>query len=251
MKQSDSARGVSSARIAGTGEGDWPLEAMCLEAWPELAIAQDVIADSLRRLTGQDDPILLDAAVVRLATIQEELRSLAAGRIVFVATEAWRAIYDQLLRSPDVDCYRSVAWMRNEDYWRDTPGQSSMRTNYDRLQEVSIERILILSDFFWPAGALLPAADIRRSIDEQYERGIRIGLVRESEIGAEPDLLCDIGIYGSRATGTLEQDAQCRTTRFTFDFSAEGIRLAEERWKRLSLFAVSYGDLLDRSVRRG
>ena len=160
MKQSDSARGVSSARIAGTGEGDWPLEAMCLEAWPELAIAQDVIADSLRRLTGQDDPILLDAAVVRLATIQEELRSLAAGRIVFVGTEAWRAIYDQLIRSPDVDCYRSVAWMRNEDYWRDTPGQNSMRTNYDRLQEVNIERILILSDFFWPAGALLPAADI-------------------------------------------------------------------------------------------
>ena len=39
--------------------------------------------------------------------------------------------------------------------------------------------------------------------------------------------------------------ADGETARFTFDFSPEGIRLAEQRWDRLSLYAVSYADLLD------
>jgi hypothetical protein len=242
-QRTDSTTGTPFPQTAGTVEGDVPLDTMCLEAWPELVIAQNVIADSLRRLTGQNDPILLDAAVVRLAGIQEEVRDLAAGRIVFLGTEAWRTVYDQLLRCPDVDCYRSVAWMRNEDYWQDAPGQRSMRTNYELLQDgLSIERILILGDYFWPLAASLPARVVCRWIEEQYQRGISISLVRESEITDETDLLCDIGIYGTRATGTLDLDPQCRTSRFTFDFSPEGIRLAEERWKRLSLYASPYGD---------
>jgi len=221
------------------------------EDWPEMTAAYYSISGSLRRLAEQSDCILLEAAIGRLVAIQEELRSLADGRIVFTATEAWRTVYDEILRSPGIGCYRSVAWLRNEDYWRDTPGQRSMQTNYDLLQDgVGIERILILCDFFWPAAAILPASDIRRWIDEQYKRGVVVRLVRESEIDAESTLLCDMGIYGTRATGTLELDPQCRTTRFTFDFSAEGIRLAEDRWKRLSLYTISYTDLLDRSTRK-
>jgi hypothetical protein len=99
--------------------------------------------------------------------------------------------------------------------------------NFQAIQNgVRIERILILNDFFWPAAARQPTADVCRWIDEQYDRGTSIGLVRESDLDTETDLLCDIGIYGSRATGTLELDSQCRTTRFTFDFSPDGIRLA-------------------------
>lgn len=217
------------------------------EEWPELAMAHGSISESLHRLAGQTDPILLEVATVRLAAIQEEIRSLADGRVVFSATEGWRTVYDQILCSPGMDCYRSVAWMRSEDYWQDSPGQQSMQINFKLLQEgVSIERILILNDFFWPPAAAMPAQDIRRWIDEQYQRGISIRLVRESEIDTEADLLCDMGIYGTRATGTLELDPQCRTTRFMFDFSPEGVRLAEQRWKRLSLYAKSYQDLLDR-----
>ena len=120
-----------------------------------------------------------------------------------------------------------------------------MQTNFDLLQEGGrIERILILNDFFWPVAALLPTSDICRWIDEQFDRGIWIGLIRESDIDAEADLLCDFGIYGSRATGTLELDTECRTTRFTFDFSPDGIRLAEDRWKRLLLYMISYAELL-------
>lgn len=219
------------------------------EEWPELATAHRILAEYLERLAGQTDPILLEVASVRLAAIQEEIRNLAEGLVFFSATEGWRTVYDQLLRSPSVTCYRSVAWMRSEDYWQDPPGQRSMQINYERLQEgVSIERILILNDYFWPALATMPAPDIRRWIDEQYQRGISIQLVRESEIAAEADLLCDMGIYGTRATGTLDLDPQCRSVRFLFDFSPDGVRLAEERWNRLSLYAKSYKALLDQSI---
>jgi hypothetical protein len=219
----------------------------CPHEWPELTIAENSLADSLRRLACQPDSILLEAAIVRLAAIQEEVRNLAEGRIVFNSTEAWRTVYEEILCTPGIDCYRSVAWIRSEDYWRDAPGRRSMQTNYDLLQEGGrIERILILNDFFWPAAASLPTSDICHWIDEQYIRGTWIGVARESEIDAETDLLCDIGIYGTRAAGTLELDTQCRTTRFTFDFSPDGIRLADDRWKRLCLYAVSYTDLLAR-----
>lgn len=252
MKQTDASDDPLAASTAVRQRPVSVPATACLDEWPELAIAHTSIANSLRRLADQDDPILLDAAAVRLAAIQEELRNLATGKVVFLATEAWRAVYDQLLRSSGVTCYRSVAWMRNEDYWQDAPGQCSMRTNYDLIQQgLSIERILILSDFFWPCAAPLPARVVCRWIEEQYKRGIVIGMVRESDIRTETNLLCDIGIYGTRAVGALELDADGRTTRFTFDFSAEGVRLAEERWRRLSLYAISYGSVLDRAVRPG
>jgi hypothetical protein len=203
-------------------------------------------------IASHTDEVFREAAVAKLVAIQEEVRCLAQGRLVFEATEAWRTVYEQLLSRPEVRRYRSVAWLRNEDYWRDAPGRRSMQLNYDLLQQgVYIERILILSDFFWPLAAALPAADICRWIEEQYVHGIWIGLVRESDIETEPSLLSDMGIYGNRATGLLELDAQCRTVRFTFDFSPESVLLAEERWKRLSLYAISYAELLDPAACRG
>ena len=211
--------------------------------WPEMAAIHFDLNGSLRRIADQTDSLFRDATITRLAAVQEELRNLAAGRIVFSATEAWRTVYDQILKSPEIALYRSVAWMRSEDYWQDSPGRRSMQLNYVRLREgVAIERILILDDFFWPEAATAPAAAIGRWIAEQHRRGIVIWMVRESTIAAEPDLLCDIGIYGNRAVGTLELDPQCRTVRFTFDFSPEGIRLAEERWKRLLLYATTFAE---------
>jgi hypothetical protein len=217
----------------------------------ELILALQKLATAIVDLTQQPDEILQEAALLRLAGIQDEVQSFARGKVVFSGTETWRTVYEQILRCPDVSCYRSIAWIRNEDYWQDIPGRRCMQLNYDLLQDgVSIERILILSDFFWAPAALLPAADIRRWIDEQHQRGLSIRLVREADIDTEVDILCDIGIYGTRATGTWELDPQCRTTRFTFDFSPEGVRLAEERWKQLSLYAIPYAALLDQAVPR-
>ena len=172
----------------------------------DLFLAMRALATAIVALSRQPDEILHAAALARLAAIQEEVQSLARGKIVFSATETWRTVYQQILRSPDVRSYQSVAWIRNEDYWRDLPGQRSMQLNYELLDAgVRIERVLIVGDFFWPPAAVLPAADICRWIDEQHDRGIWIGLVRESEIAAEPDLLCDFGIYGEcgdRRVGT-------------------------------------------------
>ena len=218
---------------------------------PELLVAYHALARYIRELSHQTDEVLREATMLKLVSIQDEVRALADGKVGFLASEGWRTVYERLLRSPDVRSYRSVAWVRTEDYWRDAPGRRSMQLNFERLRDgVTIERILILGDFFWPAGTLLPSAAVGRWIDEQHDAGIRVGLVRESEIESEPDLLCDFGIYGNRATGWLEVDLQCRTTRFTFDFSPDTLRLAEERWKRLALYAIPYANLLDPGTRR-
>ncbi|NLX97811.1 MAG: hypothetical protein GXY83_16735 [Rhodopirellula sp.] len=228
-----------------------PADQQALADHPSLQVAANKLTRLLAEFASQSDEILQEAAVAKLAAVQEDVRHLAQGQLVFSATEAWRATYEQLLRSLDLHRYQSVAWLRNEDYWQDIPGRQSMQLNFDLLQQgVPIERILILCDFFWPFGAERPAADICDWIDEQYFRGMSIALVRESALEGEPDLLCDFGIYGNRATGLLELDEQCRTTRFTFDFSPEALRLAEDRWKRLALYAIPYGNLLDPGTRR-
>jgi hypothetical protein len=220
-----------------------------LNRHPELQVFFISLRHSLTKLAKQSDPILRDAAAVRLAAIQEETSALSEGRIVFVSTEAWRTVYERILRTPGLERYLSVAWLRNEDYWRDVPGQHSMQLNYDLVQlGVRIERTLILNDFFWPPGATLPAKVICQWIEEQYKRGIVVRLVRESEIEDEPELLCDFGIYGHRATGQLDLDEQCRAERFTLDFTPQKVRLFEERWRRLLLFTVTFRDVLDRTA---
>lgn len=230
---------------------DEPTPARTLRAHPELLCAHHSLTHSLCQLAGQDDEILRDCAAVRLAAIEDELRTLAEGRVVFTGTEAWRTAYERILRSPGLGRYFSVAWLRSEDYWRDAPGRHSMQLNYDLIQlGVRIERTLILNDFFWPPAAVLPAKVICRWIEDQYKRGIVIRLVRESQIAEEPGLLADFGIYGHRATGQLELDEQCRTERFTLDFTPNGLELFEERWRRLLLFAVSFRDVLDRTARQ-
>jgi hypothetical protein len=231
---------------------DEPAPTQKLRSRPELLRAHQALTHSLGDLASQNDEILRDTAAVRLAAIQEEMRNLAAGRVIFAGTEAWRTAYERILRTPGLGRYFSVAWLRNEDYWRDAPGRHSMQLNYDLVQlGVRIERTLILNDFFWPPGATLPAKVICQWIEDQYKRGIVIRLVRESEIEAEPELLCDFGIYGHRATGLLELDEQCRAVQFTLDFTPQTVRLFEERWRRLLLFAIPFRELLDRKVRGG
>jgi hypothetical protein len=74
---------------------------------------------------------------------------------------------------------------------------------------------------------------------------VRVSLVREADVASEPDLLCDFGIYGDRATGTQELDEQSRTLRFILQFDRQSIRIARDRWARLALYATAYAGLLD------
>src|SRR5206468_499988 len=111
------------------------------------------------------------------------INGLASGKIVFALTEAWRTVYEQLLTSPDVRQYRSLAWVRTPKYWQDEPGRQSMRVNFEAVRRgVLVERIIALRDALWPHSALLPSAEILPWIEEQHNHGLWIALVRESEL---------------------------------------------------------------------
>src|SRR5262249_15179826 len=130
---------------------------------------------ALTELAKQADPILRASALLKLASITEQVRALAEGRLVFSSTEAWRTVYEQLLQSPDLTKYCSVAWVKTKDYWQDRPGRQSMAVNFAAAHRGTlIERIIILRDDLWPRSELLPSPDIRPWIDEQHGHGLWI-----------------------------------------------------------------------------
>lgn len=206
------------------------------------------IGVQLNALAQATDPLLRSLVALKLVEVRREVDALADGTVVFRDTEGWRAAYAELLLSPDVSEYRSVAWVVNEDYWRDLPGQHSMKVNYQALDRgVLIERMCILGWNLWPPELALPLPSILQWVTDQHYRGIVISLVQETELVSEPDLLRDFGIYGQRATGEQRLDAQSRTTAFTLSFDPAAVRLAQERWQRLRLFAQNYQELVDRA----
>jgi hypothetical protein len=214
----------------------------------ELFAQYQTISRSLTEIAAKADPILRQIALIKLASLAGQIEGLAAGTASFTMTESWRDVYAQLLRSPDIREYRSVAWMKTADYWQDPPGRQSMEANFDAVHNrgVLIERVIILPDQFWPREQLLPADTVFPWIEEQHTQGLWVLLVRESDLAREPDLLCDMGIYGNRAVGVQELDVQSRTLRFTLDFSPEALQLAQDRWRRINLYATSVRRLLSK-----
>lgn len=206
------------------------------------------ISVQLKALSTTSDPLLRSLVDLKLLDVRREVDALVAGNIDFRDTEGWRAAYAELLLSTDVTEYRSVAWVINEDYWRDLPGEHSMKVNFQAIDRgVRIERTCILGWNLWPPELALPLPNVLQWINDQYFRGIEILLVRETELVAEPDLLRDFGIYGQRATGEQRLDSQSRTVAFTLSFDPAAVRLAQERWQRLKLFARNYQQLVDRA----
>ena len=97
---------------------------------------------TLTSLAEQTDPLLREIAALKLASVNAQIESLAAGTVVFAGTETWRAVYEQLLAGESVREYRSVAWVRSRNYWQDAPGRQSMRANFEAVhRRVLIERI--------------------------------------------------------------------------------------------------------------
>src|SRR5262245_4621402 len=62
-----------------------------------------------------------------LAALTEQTRPWLHGQLTYPNTEAWRAAYELVLSDPDITEYRSVAWVKSEDYWQDLPGQHAMQ----------------------------------------------------------------------------------------------------------------------------
>jgi hypothetical protein len=206
------------------------------------------VTESLLTVSHNPDPIYREIALKHLDGLTRQASAIADGTFVFDGTETWRILYEQLLRSPGLHLYRSVAWVRRETYWQDEPGRKSMAVNFELhdAERLNIERIAIIADELWPAEEVWPAERLSQWLGEQHRRGLWIKFVRESALSKEPGLIVDMGIYGSRALGIQEMDDECRTTRFTLTFQPERVAAAEMRWNRLSVYAESFADYLDR-----
>ena len=198
------------------------------------------IRRAFKQLVQFEHPILEEVAALKLASMNQEIESLTAGRIEFTRTETWRLVYERLLLHHPLTTYRSVAWVRSDAYWQDTPGQQSMATNYLAIQRgIRIERILILPDALRLDGQRRASQPIHDWILEQAAHGIDVRWVLESDLEPESHLIGDFGIYGDAAVGEQHLDDRCRTLRFTLSFDPREVSLAMERWARLELFSIS------------
>ena len=176
--------------------------------------------------------------LLRIQLFEEQLQLLTQGKLVFDSTETWRTVYEDVLSSCRLKRYLSVALVRTEDYWRDTPGDRSIHFN-GMLVDYGfyVHRIVIIDDFLWPPLATLPSKELHTWILSQYTQGIQIGLVRTSELAPEADLLVDFGIYGDTAVGYQTTGDLGQTVRYEMLFGSQHVQTAEDRWKRLSLYA--------------
>ncbi len=201
---------------------------------------------SLRKTVANLDPIYEELAMDRFRRLDSEASAVAAGRIEFIGTEAWRSAYEKLLRSRGLYRYRSVAYARTPNYWQDEPGRQSMQLNFEMIENgLLIERVVIVPDAFWPAGELEPVEPFGKWLDEQVRRGVCISVVRDSLLKGDPDLLTDFGLYGTRAVGFQQVDDHGRTVHFTLSFDFVELLAAERRWERLAVYATRYESLLD------
>ena len=80
------------------------------------------VSESLLKASRNPDPIYREIALEHLDELTRKATAIAEGTFVFEGTETWRILYERLLRSPGVYLYRSVAWVKNENYWQDEPG---------------------------------------------------------------------------------------------------------------------------------
>jgi hypothetical protein len=204
------------------------------------------LGKSIMMISKHNDLLFRDLALTQLEAISNDVAILARGQVVFNATETWRAAYQRVLETMRVKTYYSVAWVRTNDYWNDTPGRQSMRFNYELIgRGFRIERVHILPDELWPFDEKMPPVGILEWLVEQQGRGIIVSLVRESDLVTEPDLLRDFAIYGDRAMGVQELDEQSHTVRFVLSFDEPSIRQALAQWERLKLFSISFQNLVD------
>ena len=201
--------------------------------------------DELRHSSVGKAPIYCQQAVFRLEHMSRQLDELLNATISFATTETWRSVYEDVLQSCKAQRYLSVALIRSDDYWRDSPGERSIEFNYRLISHgFHIHRAFIIDEFFWAPSARTPSNDIFRWILRQHQRGIEVSLIRLPDLDDEPSLVCDMGIYGEEAVGFQQTDFEGKTVRFELHFDANSIRQAEQRWNQLQLYATPLEQLL-------
>lgn len=194
------------------------------------------------RLNSQlRNPHFSSQLLLRLERQREEIRLLAEGTLTFESTETWRAVYEDVLSACQCKRYLSVALVQTEDYWRSVPGDRSVSFNGTLVEYgFYVHRMFIIDDFLWPPKAALPSKHLYTWILQQYSMGIQVGLLRSSDLEGDRDLMRDFGIYGSTCTGYQTTDEIGQTVRFEMRFGPHHVRYAEDRWKRISLYAQPF-----------
>jgi len=207
------------------------------------------ISDELKRLIHSDvlnSELFRQQVTLRLHEHLAEIADLAAGKLVFSSTEVWRTVYQQVLESSATKRYLSVALIRTDDYWRDAPGESSLKFNYQLVDHgFHIHRLFIIDEFFWPRASKTPSKQLFHWILAQYQRGIEVSVLRLTDLDEEPSLVCDIGIYGQSAVGQQQTDLEGRTTRFELSFATNDMQQAEQRWQQLLVYAQPFSQSID------
>ena len=200
---------------------------------------------ALQSISCIPDPVFRAAAFKKLDAIYDDLATLGRGTIVFNSTESWRLVYEQLLCSKVVFDYKSVAWIRDVNYWQNEPGQKSLKLCLELIdaQQLSMRRVCILSDEIWPASQLLPHPTIVRWIEEHVTHGVPVGLIRESSMMLDDDLRVDMGIYGSHAVGHQLMSETEGSGKFVLQFDFNAVASAEEIWLRLCAYAKDYKEI--------
>lgn len=202
------------------------------------------IAESLLRTDRIPEPIFQEILQNRLNHLQEQIRQLADGTVVYTNTEAWRAVYAQLLHSPTIHHYRSIARVRDIGYWCHVPGANSWSTNYqlNRSGKLQIERIFILSNSVLADSRSAEPGRFWSILQSHEESGIDCYVVEELSLPVDSDLMCDIGIYGSHVCGEEVIDSKKGTTNFYLYFDLKKVTEFEERWKLLKAYSVRLSD---------
>lgn len=213
----------------------------------DISLVNKQISKSLLNASQRKDSIFRELLMQRLDLIAEDIKMAGDGRIEFISTESWRIFYEQILKSPGINNYRSVSHIETQNYWQDGAGRKSTELNL-KLHDsgtVRVERIAIVADHLWQNDELFPVGIVHEWLEEQHRHGIWIELVRESDLAREPELISDFGIYGNRAVGRQFSDSGGRTSRFVLSFDFDDVKKAEDYWKKLRVFTVSYAKLLD------
>ena len=205
----------------------------------------------LSRFTDVETSIFPEQVLLRLQAIDAQLKELSEGRLIFRSTESWRPVYERLISDRNTKRYWSVALIQSEDYWRDVPGENSLKRNYELVAKgLDIRRVFLIDDFLWPQAADTPSKELFRWIAQQHHGGIQVGLLRLSAIEHEPDLICDMGIYGDQAVGFQTTDNDGKTVEYELCFSVDRVREAIQRWQAILSYAVSLSDVMDISETR-
>jgi hypothetical protein len=210
------------------------------------------ICQALTNVMNHHDPIFREIALLKLASVESQIGQLAESTIIFTGAETWGRVYEKLLTHRAVKEHQSVMRVRGNEFWQDEAGRQSMQANFEAVYAGTlIERVIILRDDLWPQGQPLPTEAILPWIEQQHNHGLRISVIRESEVTAEPDLLADFGIFGTCAWAAWELDDRGRVLAVSLHFDAQTLQQAKERWQRLERRATPLRKMLDQSEGRG